>query len=158
MASVALEERVTTLADAQSVWVIGDEVRFMGGVDGGNLSLVDVTVMPGSGTPPHRHASPEIFRVTEGEVTFGIFGDGPPRLFTAGEGTVVTVPSWLGHNYSNQSGRPARFAAVVENDMVKFFEDVGVADRPPPGPPSEETIGRIMAACQRHGIELLGAG
>lgn len=148
---------VTTQSDAPSVWVIGDQVRFMGDVEGANLSVVDVTVMPGSGTPPHRHASPEIFRVTEGEVTFGIFGDGPPRMITAGEGTVVTVPSWLGHNYSNQSRKPARFAAVVESELVKFFKDVGLADMPPPGPPSDEVIGRIVAACQRHGIEMLQA-
>ena len=136
---------------------MGDQVRFMGDVAGANLSVVDVTVMPGSGTPPHRHASPEIFRVTEGEVTFGIFGEGAPRMITASAGTVVTVPAWLGHNYSNQSGKLARFAAVLESEMVRFFEDVGVADMPPPGPPSDELIGRIMAACQRHGIEVLEA-
>ncbi|MCF1709344.1 cupin domain-containing protein [Tabrizicola sp. J26] len=153
----AMTERVTTVDEAPSVWVIGDQVRFMGTVEGGNLSVVDVTVMPGSGTPPHRHASPEIFRVTEGEITFGIFADGPPRIFTAAEGTVVTVPSWLGHNYSNQSGRPARFTAVLENEMMQFFEEVGVADMPPAGPPSDEVIGQIMAACARHGIEVLGA-
>ena len=90
-------------------------------------------------------------------MTFGIFGDGPPRMITAGAGTVVTVPSWLGHNYSNQSGKPARFAAVLEREMVEFFKDVGAADMPPPGPPSDEAIGRIMAACQRHGIEMLEA-
>ncbi|MBL4929493.1 cupin domain-containing protein [Fuscibacter oryzae] len=155
--TAARSASVTTLSDAPSVWVIGDHVRFMGDVDGANLSVVDVTVMPGSGTPPHRHASPEIFRVTEGEVTFGIFGDGPPRMITAGVGTVVTVPSWLGHNYSNQSGKPARFAAVLEHEMVDFFKDAGSDVMPPPGPPSNEMIGRIVAACQRHGIQMLEA-
>lgn len=146
---------VTKISDAPSVWVIGDHVRFMGDVQGANLSVIDVTVMPGSGTPPHRHASPEIFRVIEGEVTFGIFGAGPPRSITAGEGTVVTVPSWLGHNYSNQSGKPARFAAVLQHEMVAFFKEVGSTEMPPPGPPSEEVISRIRTACQRHGIEML---
>ncbi|MFZ0098340.1 MAG: cupin domain-containing protein [Gemmobacter sp.] len=155
--TAAKSATVTTLSDAPSVWVVGDQVRFMGDVDGANLSVVEVTVMPGSGTPPHRHASPEIFRVTEGEVTFGIFGDGPPRMITAGVGTVVTVPSWLGHNYSNQSDKPARFAAVLEHEMVEFFKDVGTDVMPPQGPPSDELFGRIMAACQRHGIQMLAA-
>ncbi len=155
--TAARSASVTTLSDAPSVWVIGDQVRFMGDVEGTNLSVVDVCVMPGSGTPPHRHASPEIFRVTEGEITFGIFEDGPPRTITAGVGTVVTIPSWLGHNYSNQSGKPARFAAVLEQEMVAFFQDAGSTVMPPPGPPSEELIGQIMSACQRHGIQMIGA-
>lgn len=155
--TAAKTANVTRPSDAPSVWVIGDQVRFMGDVDGTNLSVVDVTVMPRSGTPPHRHASPEIFHVTEGEVTFGIFGDGPPRMITAGVGTVVTVPSWLGHNYSNQSGKPARFVAVLENEMVAFFKDVGSEVMPPLGPPSDEQVSQIVAACQRHGIQMLKA-
>ena len=153
----AVTERVTTVDAAPSVWVIGDRVRFMGSVDGGNLGVVDVTVMPGSGTPPHRHPSPEIFRVTEGEVTFGIFAEGAPRVFAAREGTVVTVPPWLGHNYCNPSDRPARFTAVLETEMLQFFKEVGTTDMPPAGPSSDEAIGQIMAACARHGIEVLGA-
>lgn len=155
--TAAKSASVTTLSDAPSVWVMGDQVRFMGDVDGANLSVLDVTVMPGSGTPPHRHASPEIFRVIEGELVFGIFGDGPPRMITAGVGTVVTVPSWLGHNYSNLSDKPARFAAVLEREMVAFFRDVGSQVMPVPGPPSDENVGRIVAACERHGIQLLEA-
>lgn len=95
--------------------------------------------------------------MTEGEVTFGIFGDGAPRIITAGAGTEVTVPSSLGHNYSNQSGKPARFVAVLEHEMVDFFKDAGSDVTPPLGPPSDEMIGRIVAACQRHGIQMLDA-
>ena len=48
-----------------------------------------------------------------------------------------------------------RFAAVLQHEMVEFFKDAGSTDMPPPGPPSEEVIGKIIAACQRHGIQML---
>lgn len=142
---------------APTLWLIGDRLRFMGEVSGGTLGVVDVLVAPGSGTPPHRHPSPEVFLVAEGEVTFGLFDGGAPQSIVAGPGTVVTIPSGLGHNYTNRSAAPARFSAVVDIEMLRFFEDAGTPDMPPPGPPSEAMIGRLLAACARHGIEIIPA-
>jgi len=39
--------------------------------------------------------------------------------------------------------------------MRDFFQEVGSRAAPPPGPPSADDIGRIMAACRRHGIEVM---
>lgn len=141
--------------DAQPLWVLGDQLKFMGSVDGGGLHVVDVKVPPGSGTPPHRHRSIEIFRVAEGEITFGIFGEGPPRAIVAGPGTVVTLPASIGHNYENRGAAPAVMTAIVETQMRDFFRDVGSPVEPPRAPPTPEQIGKIMAACRRHGIEML---
>lgn len=137
------------------VWVLGDQVRFLGTVDERDLHVVDVTVPPGSGTPPHRHPSIEIFRVAEGQITFALFGDGPPRLVTAGPGAVLTIPAGFGHNYQNSGATPARMTAVIEGQMRDFFRDVGALAPPPPGPPSPDDLARVIAACGRHGIELL---
>ncbi len=147
---------VTTVAEAETLWVLGDRLRFMGEVEGGSLHAVEVTIPPGSGTPPHRHASVEIFHVTEGEVTFAEFGDGPPRQAIAGPGTVVTVPSGAAHNYVNAGQQAARMLVVLERQMVDFFRDVGTPQPPPPGPPSDATIARLLEICGRHGIEILG--
>lgn len=149
------QAQITKPDDAKVVWVVGDSVRFMGEVAGSNLGVVEVMVPGGSGTPPHRHSSPEVFLVTEGQVAFGLFDNGGHRTIVAGPGAVVTVPSGLGHNYSNQSAAPARFTAVVETQMLRFFEDVGSPTAPPPGPPSEQVINQLTAACARHGIELV---
>jgi len=150
-------EQVAHPETARSLWVLGDQVRMMGDLAEDRLGVVDVTVQPGAGTPPHRHASPEIFLVTEGAVTFGIFGEGAPRWINAEPGAVVSIPSWLGHNYSNRSAEAARFTAIVHSEMLRFFEDVGSPDRPLPGPPSSETIDTLMAACARHRIGVLTA-
>ena len=147
----------TTPAEARTLWVLGDQVRFMGQVDGTDLHVLDVVVPPGSGTPPHTHRSPEIFRVSEGEVTFGIFGDGPPRMIVAGPGTVVTVPSNVGHNYQNRGSSPAVMTSILETQMVDFFSEIGSREQPPAGPPAPEAIEAVMAACARHGIRVLEA-
>jgi quercetin dioxygenase-like cupin family protein len=147
--------RITHAAEAETRWVVRDRIRFMGEVEGTELHVVEVEVPPSSGTPPHVHASPEIFRVLEGEITFGLFEGGPPRHVIAGAGTVVTVPSRVPHNYQNSGGVPARMLVVLERSMAEFFRAVGRVETPPAGPPSAEEIAAVIAACARHGITLL---
>lgn len=146
----------TTVDEADALWVVRDRVRFMGELDGTELAILDIDVPPGSGTPPHRHDSPEIFRVLDGELTFGSFGDGPPAETVAGVGTVVTVPSGAAHNYRNAGSVPARMLVVVERSMIAFFRDLGRREVPPNAPPSDAEIADVLAACARHGIHVLG--
>jgi AcrR family transcriptional regulator/quercetin dioxygenase-like cupin family protein len=147
---------ITRPEEAPALWIVRDHIRFMGDVAGTDLAVLEIEVPPGSGTPPHRHASPEIFRILSGEMTFGRFADGPPLVTTAGAGTVVTVPSQVPHNYQNASGAPATMLVVVDQSMVAFFRDLGRPAAPPAGPPSAAEIGAVLAACERHGITLLG--
>jgi quercetin dioxygenase-like cupin family protein len=143
-------------AEADALWVVRDRIRFLGEVAGSDLAVVEVEVPPGSGTPPHRHASPEIFRVLSGELTFGSFGDGPPTEVAAGAGTVVTVPSDVPHNYRNAGAAPASMLVVVERSMVAFFRELGRREAPPAGPPGDDEIAAVLTACARHGITILG--
>lgn len=147
---------ITRHEDAESLWVVRDRIRFMGTVAGTTLGIVEVEVPPGSGTPPHVHESPEIFRVLSGAITFGRFGDGPPSMSTASAGTVVTVPSNVPHNYANQSTEPASMLVVVDQTMIAFFRDLGRPEVPPAAPPSDAEIAEVLAACGRHGISILG--
>ncbi len=142
-------------AAAEALWVVRDRVRFMGEVAGTELAVLEVEVPPGSGTPPHVHASPEIFRVLAGEITFVRFGDGPPIELPAGPGTVVTVPSGAPHGYRNASASPASLLVVVERSMVAFFRALGRKEAPPAGPPTGDEIAAVLAACARHDITLL---
>lgn len=148
--------RVIHPAEADALWVVRDRVRFLGELGGSDLNVLEVEVPPGSGTPPHLHASPEIFRVLDGEITFGLFGDGPPREVAAEAGTVVTVPSRAPHNYRNAGTAPAKMLVVLESSMAAFFRDLGRREEPPAGPPSEDEIAAVMAACARHDITILG--
>jgi quercetin dioxygenase-like cupin family protein len=146
---------VTLPEGAETVWVVRDRIKFMGEVPGKDLSLLEVEVPPGSGTPPHRHASPEAFRVISGEIKFGDFETTPPRFFVAGPGTVLTVPPNVAHNYQNSGDRPATMVVVVDRSMVTFFHELGRREEPVGGPPSPEEISAVLAACARHQIHLL---
>lgn len=150
-AAVAIVRR----EEAETVWVLGDRLRFMGAVAGTDLHIVEVTVPPGSGTPPHRHASIEIFHVVEGEVTFGMFDGGPPRAVSGGPGAVVTVASNAAHNYANRGSTNAVMLVVVQQQMRDFFAELGAPEAPPPGPPPAAAMARILAVCALHGVEML---
>jgi quercetin dioxygenase-like cupin family protein len=145
---------VTTPADAETLFVVADRIRFLGGVPGSAAELVDIEVPPGSGTPPHTHLSPELFYVLAGELTMREFPEGaPPKVVRAGPGTAVRIPSMVPHNYVNDSGAPVRVLVLLEPAMVTFFREIGTPT-PPEGAPDFAAIGAAMA---RHGIEALPA-
>jgi quercetin dioxygenase-like cupin family protein len=146
---------ITTPDRAETLWVVRDRLRFLGDVPGTELALIELEVPPGAGTPPHTHASPEVFRVLCGEVTFGLFDSNPPREVVDGPGTVVSVPSRVPHNYRNASDRPATVLVLLDRTMIAFFRDLGRTEAPPAGPPSEAEIAGVLAACARHDIHLL---
>lgn len=143
--------------NAEALWVLGDRVRFMGTLSGTPLSVIEVDVPPGSGTPPHHHPSPEIFSVTDGTITFGQFTDASSAFHPAGVGTIVHVPAHAPHNYRNASNEPARMLVVVEQSLIDFFRDVGRVEAPPPGPPSAAALEHVLAACARHHITMVAA-
>ncbi|MBX7143854.1 MAG: cupin domain-containing protein [Oligoflexia bacterium] len=141
--------------DPQTLWVIRDRLRFLSVLPESGIALIEITVPPGAGTPPHRHESPEIFYILKGEVTFGGFDGSGPKFTKLRAGGSIDVPSGAAHNYQNASSEPAVMLVVVNNQMVNFFREVGKPDTPPPGPPSAAEIAEISAVCARHGIELL---
>lgn len=142
---------VTTPQNGETLWVVADRIRFLGGVAGANLELIEVELPPGSGTPPHSHASPELFYVIDGEVSIRHFAAGrPPATIAATAGTSVRIARNAPHNYVNESGKPARMLVLVEPSMTAFFREIGTAE-----PQAQPDFARIGAAMQRHGIHAL---
>jgi quercetin dioxygenase-like cupin family protein len=142
----------TDPAAAETLWVVQDRLTLHGRVEGSGLDMIEVEIPPGSGTPPHTHASPETFLVLEGEIRFGHFA-GPPREIAGRPGTCVKVGSMEPHNYRNPGPAPARMLVLLEPSMTAFFRDIGRPDRPAEGaPPDFAAIGAAMA---RHGIGLV---
>ncbi len=133
----------------ETLWVVADRIRFLGGLPGSNLELLDIEVPAGSGTPPHTHASSEMFYILEGELTVRNFSaDGAPQVVLAGPRTAVRIPPMAPHNYSNDSGKPVRMLVLIEKSMIAFFRDIGTVE-----PQAEPDFAGIGAAMQRHGIE-----
>lgn len=143
--------QVTSAQDGETRWVVADRIRFLGGPAGANLELVEVEIPPGSGTPPHSHASPELFYILDGEITIRHFAAGePPEVVAARAGTSVRIDGYAPHNYVNESDRSARMLVLVEPSMTAFFREIGTTE-----PQAAPDFARIGAAMQRHGIEAL---
>lgn len=138
-------------AKAETLHVLGDRVMLRGPLAGSPLHLAEVTVPPGSGVPPHRHPSPETFRVQSGTGTFAVETPGGLAEVTATEGDVLTVPPMTLHGYRNAGDTPLVFLVVLDDQMVAFFRDIA-APGPVQGPPPPEAVAAVMAAAARHGI------
>lgn len=149
-----MKMEVNTPANADYTWVIADKIRFLGGIPGSSIELLDIEVPQGSGTPPHTHEAAELMYILEGELTVRQFGpELPPVVTQAGPGTAVKIPSRVPHNYVNEGSKPVRMLVMLEASMVAFFRDVGSAERPTGAP----DFARIGAAMERHGIEALAS-
>ncbi|MBF9032410.1 cupin domain-containing protein [Rhodobacterales bacterium HKCCE3408] len=135
-----------------ALWVVADRIRFLGGLPGSAVELIEVEVPAGSGTPPHIHASSEMFYIVEGELTVRQFPGAaePPSVVAAGPGTSVRIAPHMPHNYANESGAPVKMVVLIEPQMIAFFRDVGTAERE-----DRPDFARLGAAMDRHGIEVL---
>jgi quercetin dioxygenase-like cupin family protein len=138
----------------RTLWVLGDRVTVLGPVAGADLITAEVFVPPGSGTPLHTHASPETFHVLDGMVTFATAPDEPK---IARPGDMVTVPANAPHGYRNTGTAPARMLVTFAPSLLAFFEAVGSADAPPPGPPPADAVTAVMRAAAQHGIRMVEA-
>jgi quercetin dioxygenase-like cupin family protein len=136
----------------ETLWVAGDRLRVLGHLPGSDAHLIEVEVPPGSGTPPHIHASPELFWVIDGTLTVRTFGAARPEVALAGPGSSVRIDSHVPHNYSNDGPTAARMAVLVDGAMLAFFRDLGRFA--PPAPGEAPDVAAIGAAMQRHGIAL----
>ncbi|MBO9628954.1 MAG: cupin domain-containing protein [Shinella sp.] len=147
---------VHPLKEAESFWVMGDRVAKRGKLEGTAFNVIDVIVPPGSGTPPHTHASPEIFRILEGSVRIWSMVNGVDGETEAFPGDVVMIPAHAPHGYRNTGAAPALMMSIVDDRMMGFFE-AAAASEAPSGPPTPEMIGRVMSLTATHGINILQA-
>jgi quercetin dioxygenase-like cupin family protein len=147
--------------DGRVLEVGGDLITFRGDREDGLGSLfLELVSPPGGGPPPHTDPSEELFYVLEGEFEFAM--DGPEGLsgVRAQPGDSVVVPKRAVHTYRNVGSGNGRMLVFFRDNerMQSFFEELGdpVADAAnwtSSGPPPLE---RIIAACQRNGVEFAG--
>ena len=143
----------TPAENIETLWVVADRLRVVGHFPETDVYLIEVEVPPGSGTPPHTHASPELFWVLEGEVVFRRFGAGAPDVVAGRPGASVRIEGHVPHNYANESAAPARFAVLVEAEMLAFFREIARSEPLQPGEAPD--FAAIGAAMGRHGIGMV---
>jgi oxalate decarboxylase/phosphoglucose isomerase-like protein (cupin superfamily) len=135
--------------------VLGDSVTLVvtGEETGGALMACEVTVTPGGGPPPHRHAPQEVMRVFEGEIEITRMREGKLEALVAAPGSLVYIPENAVHTYRNTGPKPARFLSILQPaGQERFFLEVSELASDPSGLPAAEEIAAVAA---KHGISLL---
>lgn len=138
--------------------VSGDIVTILrtGAETGGSYSVMEVTISPGNGTPPHVHRrEDETFLVMEGEVTFWV--DGQEMVRRAGE--FLRAPKDVPHHYANTGSVLTKMVVTAAPAGIEdFFEAVGtVLDSPEDKavPLTPEVIALMLENAPKYGIEIL---
>jgi quercetin dioxygenase-like cupin family protein len=139
-----------------SIWVVGDTYTFMATEEstGGLFALMEASIPPGSGPPPHVHAdTDESFYMLAGtlDVSAG------EETFAARVGDFVFVPRGVLHCFRNPGVDAARALILsAPAGLDRFFDEIGSPARPgeqaPPLGPDE--LDRIIKIAPRHGVHI----
>lgn len=138
------------------------EVLLDSAATGGQLAILRAEVVgAGQGAPPHTHSrEDETFVVLEGTVTFSCAG----TEMTVGPGGAVFLPRGLRHSFRLATPRAVLLTLITPAGLEAMFLEGGepatatTVPRPAAGPPSPETIAKLVALTQRYGCELAMPG
>jgi quercetin dioxygenase-like cupin family protein len=137
-------------------WMVGDTytVKASKSSTGGALGLVEASVPPGSGPPPHRHTrEDEAFYLLAGSLEIRADED----IVHAAAGDFVFLPRGTLHSFRNMGVDAARALIILSPAGFEgYFAEAGAPARPgvPAPPPGPAELARILAAAPRYGIEL----
>lgn len=141
----------------KTYWVASDlvTIKATGEQTGGLFSLIETTVVPQAGPPPHiHHHEDEWFYILEGELTFFIAG----TQQTATAGTLLHGPKNILHTFKNLGTTPARMLVWMSPaGFENFFAEVGVPIAEGETPPQEVTgehIERLLAVAPKYQLEI----
>ncbi|WP_020673010.1 quercetin 2,3-dioxygenase [Amycolatopsis nigrescens] len=130
------EPRHIPAGTGKSVW-IGDSlhtIKTTGADTGGATSMIEITVPPGEGPPPHSHSNEdETVHVLAGRLAF-VLGD---REIVAGPGDFVFIPRDTVHAVRNVGEEVGRTVTTyVPGGMDEYFARVGSPAEPGEQPPA----------------------
>jgi uncharacterized RmlC-like cupin family protein len=111
------------------------------------------TIPPGVVIPLHAHADPETFIVVSGEVEGLALADEEATWTRIGPGNIFHVPGSAKHAWRNPTPSPVAMLIVSTSKMARFFQELGVPDRPgaTPAPRSPEALQRFKETSERYG-------
>lgn len=138
-------------------WLVGDTytIKATSESTGGAYGLIEASIPPGSGPPPHVHTrEDESFYLLDGELQ--VTAAGRTSLLRAGD--FVYLPRGIVHSFLNLSVAAARaLILVTPGGFEKYFQEVGTPALPgAPAPPFDPAdIPRFAEAAQRYGNQLM---
>jgi quercetin dioxygenase-like cupin family protein len=125
---------------------------------GGAFGLVEASVPPGSGPPPHVHSrEDEAFYLIDGVLELSTEG----REAEARTGDFVFLPRGNVHSFRNPGLTPIRMLVIITpGGFEQYFADAGTPARPgEQAPPADRAnFARIAELSARYGTQLGGPG
>jgi quercetin dioxygenase-like cupin family protein len=119
---------------------------------GSTLAVIEATIEPGVGAPPHRHADEdEAFYVISGAIV-ATLDDNVPRRLEAG--SFFLAPRGVPHSFHNERPEPAKLLVIANpgSGLVHMFGAIDEAGRHAGGMPAIE---EVVAICAKHGVTIL---
>ena len=159
MVSAPLTPRHLPAGTGRTFRVLGDlvTVKATAASTGGAYALCEARTAPGQGMPRHvRRYDDEAYFVLEGTYVLQIGHE----TIALGPGGHAFAPRGTPQAYTNAGAGPARMLILVSPGDIheRFVADVGepVADpAAAPVPATPATLGRLLAAAPKYGIEVL---
>ena len=137
-------------------WVVGDTYTFKATTEstGGAFALLEASIPPGSGPPPHVHgAEDEAFYLLSGTLQISAGSD----AFLAHTGDFVFVPRGTSHGFTNTGVDAARALILfTPAGFERFFAEIGSPARPgDQAPPlTADELARIAEIAPRYGTDI----
>jgi quercetin dioxygenase-like cupin family protein len=145
--------RVLGPGAGEDVWFLDNLLTIkVRGDSGAPFSVIENAMPEGSQTPLHRHeGEDEAFYLLEG--TLEIYVDA--GWIEAGSGSYVHIPRGTAHGFKAKTA--VRMLVLVGTEgFVEMARESGCAAPRHELPPLPPDVSRLEAACERHGITLLG--
>jgi quercetin dioxygenase-like cupin family protein len=151
----ALGPTIATADDGEPLWGLGGLwiVKVSAAQTGGSLSLLEVRMQRGVGTPLHRHDDDdETFIVVEGNLALLVGG----QRVDAGPGDMVHLPGGEVHAWRVAS-ELARFLIIATPQHEAFYREcctpAPAFTQPPDAGQIDLSI--IIPAGRRHGVQII---
>jgi quercetin dioxygenase-like cupin family protein len=116
------------------------------------LAVIEATIAPGVGAPPHRHADEdEAFYVIGGTIV-ATLGDNTPQRLEAG--SFFLAPRGVSHSFHNERPVPAKLLVIASpgTGLVHMFGAIDEAGQRAGGMPAIE---EVVGICADHGVTIL---
>jgi quercetin dioxygenase-like cupin family protein len=144
--------------EGRSLWVVGDTytIKATGDSTNGAFALIEASVPPGGGPPPHVHGrEDEAFYLLDGELEV-LTGQSTTSAYA---GDFVYLPRGIVHGFTNPGVIPARMLILTAPaGFERFFAEAGVPARPgeqaPPLDPAD--FARIAELSRAYGAYIEG--
>ncbi|MFJ2832731.1 cupin domain-containing protein [Streptomyces sp. NPDC087263] len=139
-----------------AAWVAGDTYTFKATTEstGGAFALLEASIPPGGGPPPHVHTKEdEAFYLLDGVLEITV---GEEKHLVRG-GDFIFLPREIVHCFTNPSVNAARaLILITPGGFEKFFAEAGIparqGEQSPPFNPDD--LERLAGLSEQHGARI----